>query len=102
MSATRALPPSEATSIGPVPKISGRGASVGMLPTCGGAFRFGVSVFPSLYADALYALDELDRIFETDGASSSRQSVRIRRLRTGRGHALSGSAHRQVGGVREL
>ena len=28
-------------------------------------FRFGVSVFPSLYADALYALDdELDRIFE--------------------------------------
>ena len=29
-------------------------------------FRFGVSVFPSLYADALYALDsELDRVFET-------------------------------------
>lgn len=28
-------------------------------------FRFGVSTFPSLYADALYALDnELDRIFE--------------------------------------
>lgn len=42
---------------------------VGMLPTRGGAFRFGVSVFPSLYADALYALDgELDRIFETEAA----------------------------------
>lgn len=40
---------------------------VGMLPMRGGAFRFGVSVFPSLYADALYALDgELDRIFETE------------------------------------
>ncbi|WP_049823454.1 ATP-binding protein [Bradyrhizobium sp. WSM2254] len=39
---------------------------VGMLPAGGGTFRFGVSVFPSLYADALYALDyELDRIFET-------------------------------------
>ncbi|MER8727571.1 DUF87 domain-containing protein [Mesorhizobium sp. M1027] len=40
---------------------------VGMLPASGdGKFRFGVSVFPSLYADALYALDsELDRIFET-------------------------------------
>ncbi|RUV45173.1 DUF87 domain-containing protein, partial [Mesorhizobium sp. M5C.F.Ca.IN.020.29.1.1] len=40
---------------------------VGMLPASGeGRFRFGVSVFPSLYADALYALDsELDRIFET-------------------------------------
>nr|WP_232793419.1 ATP-binding protein [Caulobacter hibisci] len=38
-----------------------------MLPVSGGAFRFGVSIFPSLYADALYALDrELDRIFETD------------------------------------
>jgi uncharacterized protein len=43
---------------------------VGMLPTRGsGRFRFGVSVFPSLYADALYALDnELDRIFETQAA----------------------------------
>ena len=43
---------------------------VGMLPAPGaGKFRFGVSVFPSLYADALYALDsELDRIFETDEA----------------------------------
>lgn len=42
---------------------------VGMLPTRGGSFRFGVSVFPSLYADALYALDgELDRIFETQAA----------------------------------
>ncbi|WP_244553472.1 ATP-binding protein [Nitrobacter vulgaris] len=42
---------------------------VGMLPMRGGVFRFGVSVFPSLYADALYALDgELDRIFETEAA----------------------------------
>lgn len=41
---------------------------VGMLPqTQGEKFRFGVSVFPSLYADVLYALDaELDRVFETD------------------------------------
>lgn len=41
---------------------------VGMLPQERAAkFRFGVSVFPSLYADALYALDaELDRVFETD------------------------------------
>ncbi len=43
---------------------------VGMLPMRGGAFRFGVSVFPSLYADALYALGgELDRIFETEAVS---------------------------------
>ena len=41
---------------------------VGMLPQVqNGPFRFGVSIFPSLYADALYALDaELDRVFETD------------------------------------
>ena len=38
---------------------------VGMLPIDGGRFRFGVSTFPSLYSDALYALDEeLDRIFD--------------------------------------
>jgi DNA helicase HerA-like ATPase len=43
---------------------------VGMLPMEGGRFRFGVSVFPSLYSDALYALaDELDRIFDTSPAS---------------------------------
>jgi len=43
---------------------------VGMLPmSAQGRFRFGVSVFPSLYADALYALDsELDRIFDTEDA----------------------------------
>ena len=37
---------------------------VGMLPRDGnGKFRFGVSLFPSLYADVLYSLDsELDRI----------------------------------------
>lgn len=41
---------------------------VGMLPQSrDDRFRFGVSIFPSLYADALYALDvELDRVFETD------------------------------------
>ena len=41
---------------------------VGMLPKHRkDKFRFGVSTFPSLYADALYALDaELDRIFETE------------------------------------
>lgn len=40
---------------------------VGMLRAdAGGSFRFGVSIFPSLYADALYALDsELDCIFDT-------------------------------------
>jgi hypothetical protein len=43
---------------------------VGMLPIEGGKFRFGVSVFPSLYSEALYALDEeLDRIFDTSPAS---------------------------------
>lgn len=44
---------------------------VGMLPQNRNAkFRFGVSIFPSLYADALYALDaELDRVFETDKPS---------------------------------
>ena len=45
---------------------------VGMLPMRGGSFRFGVSVFPSLYADVLYAMDrELDRIFETENAVES-------------------------------
>lgn len=45
---------------------------VGMLPIGGGSFRFGVSVFPSLYADALYSLDgELDRIFETEAATEA-------------------------------
>ncbi|MFC3694525.1 ATP-binding protein [Chenggangzhangella methanolivorans] len=41
---------------------------VGMLPADGDRkFRFGISIFPSLYADALYALDgELDRIFDTE------------------------------------
>lgn len=42
---------------------------VGTLPQKrDGDFRFGVSTFPSLYADALYTLDdELDRIFEVAG-----------------------------------
>ena len=44
---------------------------VGMLPQRrDGTFRFGVSTFPSLYADALYVLDEeLDRIFEVQSAT---------------------------------
>lgn len=43
---------------------------IGMLPQRrDGDFRFGVSIFPSLYADALYLLDdELDRIFEVQSA----------------------------------
>jgi DNA helicase HerA-like ATPase len=42
---------------------------VGMLPMRAGEFRFGVSVFPYLYADALYALDgDLNRIFKTEAA----------------------------------
>jgi hypothetical protein len=46
---------------------------VGMLPQqTSGRFRFGVSIFPSLYADALYALgQELDRIFDTDQPSEA-------------------------------
>lgn len=44
---------------------------VGTLPQRrDGVFRFGVSTFPSLYADALYVLDEeLDRIFEVQSAT---------------------------------
>lgn len=51
---------------------------VGMLPMGGGDFKFGVSIFPSLYADALYALDnELDRVFDTHqkAQDSKRYSV---------------------------
>lgn len=40
---------------------------VGSMPIKGGSFRFGVSTFPPLYADALYARDEdLDRIFNVE------------------------------------
>ncbi|PTU27729.1 ATP-binding protein [Stenotrophobium rhamnosiphilum] len=44
---------------------------LGMLPQDeNGDFRFGVTVFPALYTDALYVLDqELDRIFETSQPS---------------------------------
>lgn len=43
---------------------------VGILPRSGdGNFAFGVSTYPALYADALYALDrELDRIFDVQNA----------------------------------
>lgn len=69
---------------------------VGMLPIEGGRFRFGVSVFPSLYVDALYALDnELDRIFDTSpaweqstgpdgGESVPTDATRLRILEIGR------------------
>ncbi|MBO4168845.1 helicase HerA domain-containing protein [Cereibacter azotoformans] len=40
---------------------------VGSMPMQTGSFRFGVSTFPPLYADALYARDEdLDRIFNVE------------------------------------
>ncbi len=40
---------------------------VGSMSIQGGSFRFGVSTFPPLYADALYARDEdLDRIFNVE------------------------------------
>ncbi|PWE49078.1 ATPase [Thioclava sp. NG1] len=40
---------------------------VGSMPVHGGSFKFGVSTFPPLYADALYARDEdLDRIFNVE------------------------------------
>lgn len=40
---------------------------VGSMPVQGGWFKFGVSTFPPLYADALYARDEdLDRIFNVE------------------------------------
>ena len=43
---------------------------VGSMPMQGGSFRFGVSAFPSLYADTLYARDEdLDRIFNVEQPS---------------------------------
>jgi uncharacterized protein len=50
---------------------------VGMLPKNGGGrFRFGVSIYPSLYADALYALDsELDKIFDAEDLPSNLQST---------------------------
>lgn len=42
---------------------------VGSMPVQGGSFKFGVSTFPPLYADALYARDEdLDRIFNVEQA----------------------------------
>lgn len=52
---------------------------VGMLPQERGAkFRFGVSIYPSLYADALYALDtELDRVFEIDVATETAPGLHV-------------------------
>ena len=64
-----------------------------MLPIEGGRFRFGVSVFPSLYADALYALDkELDRIFDTSPAWEISIGTRWRRLRAGRAQLVCASS----------
>lgn len=43
---------------------------VGSMPVQGGSFKFGVSTFPPLYADALYSRDEdLDRIFNVEQPS---------------------------------
>lgn len=51
---------------------------VGMLPVGGGEFKFGVSTFPSLYADALYALDdELDRVFDTQQGANDTKRFRV-------------------------
>ncbi|PDS35085.1 ATPase [Rhizobium anhuiense] len=52
---------------------------VGMLPQARAAkFRFGVSIYPSLYSDALYALDtELDRVFETDSAMEAAPGLHV-------------------------
>jgi DNA helicase HerA-like ATPase len=49
---------------------------LGTLPQArDGAFRFGVSTYPSLFSDALYTVDaDLDRIFEVTGESDSAQS----------------------------
>jgi hypothetical protein len=46
---------------------------LGTLPQArDGAFKFGVSTYPSLYADALYTVDsDLDRIFEVSGEAVS-------------------------------
>ena len=67
---------------------------VGMLPQAPiGAFRFGVSIFPSLYTDALYALDaELDRIFETNAPleSISENATRFRALTIGKSVIFEG------------
>lgn len=73
---------------------------VGMLPQDQNAkFRFGVSIFPSLYADALYALDtELDRVFDTDVPSEaapaaegvSRDATRYRALTIGKSVVFEG------------
>lgn len=70
---------------------------VGMLPADrASAFRFGVSIFPSLYADALYALDaELDRVFETNQASRCASgdlegATRLRSLSIGRSVVFDG------------
>ena len=76
---------------------------VGMLPQVqNGRLRFGVSVFPTLYADALYALEsELDRIFETDvpleptplvngDPPNPRNATRIRALTIGKSVVFDG------------
>jgi len=49
---------------------------VGSMPVQGGSFKFGVSTFPSLYADALYARDEdLDRIFNVEQAADRETKI---------------------------
>ena len=67
---------SQSTSSGEVDKAASAKfldlVPVGMLPQQrDGRFRFGISIYPSLYSDALYALDEeLDRIFEVSDSEA--------------------------------
>lgn len=49
---------------------------VGSMPVQGGSFKFGVSTFPPLYADALYARDEdLDRIFNVEQPADRQKKI---------------------------
>jgi DNA helicase HerA-like ATPase len=70
---------------------------LGTLPQArDGAFRFGVSTYPSLYADALYTVDgDLDRIFEVTGESESAKcmedpnATRLRAINIGKSVVFS-------------
>ncbi|MBD3623805.1 MAG: ATP-binding protein [Rhodobacteraceae bacterium] len=49
---------------------------VGSMPVQGGSFKFGVSTFPPLYADGLYARDEdLDRIFNVEQPADQQTKI---------------------------
>lgn len=58
---------------------------VGSMPVQGGSFRFGVSTFPPLYADVLYARDEdLDRIFNVNRMPDSKTTEKIKKNAMGK------------------